>query len=198
MRKYHTSFGSLDSAVIKSDELFDTVKNSFPINDKELKNVDKAENTLRPPSDKFSRTQLLLSGWQMVEENFPLPIKGLMERKYPGYVLTKDEYKHVTPFSPMIAIDCEMCKTTTGDLILYYCVKINLATIKKGFSSRGTIPFFSFFHSVCLRLFWNISCSLCYIMVGLHLSNLSYRLPLIPSFDLLLTTYFYYVSTECS
>lgn len=117
MRKFHTHFGSLDSAVIQSNELFDTVKNLFPINDKDSENVNKVENKELPPSDKFSRTQLLLSGWQMVEENFPLPIKGLMERKYSGYVLTKDKYEHVTPFSPMFALDCEMCRTTSGNII---------------------------------------------------------------------------------
>lgn len=62
------------------------------------------------------RTKLLLSGWQMVEENFPLPIKGLAERKYADYVLTKDSYKSVTAQSPLIALDCEMCKTDTGQL----------------------------------------------------------------------------------
>lgn len=63
-----------------------------------------------PPTDKFPRTQLLLSGWQQVDENYPLPIKGL-EEKYKQYVCTKDKYDFVTPFSPMFAVDCEMCLT---------------------------------------------------------------------------------------
>ena len=29
-----------------------------------------------PPGDQFSRTQLLLSPWQLVEEQYPLPLKG--------------------------------------------------------------------------------------------------------------------------
>lgn len=99
---------------MKSNELFDTVKNLFPIEEKESVNMTTHSVKDLPPSDLFSRTQLLLSGWQMVEENYPLPIQGLMERKYLGYVLSKQKYTHVTPFSPMFAIDCEMCKTTTG------------------------------------------------------------------------------------
>ncbi|XP_072384760.1 RNA exonuclease 5 isoform X1 [Diabrotica undecimpunctata] len=119
MKKFTNSFGSLEKAVIKSDEVFDTVKNFFPIMDSEPSGVvDTSAKRKLPKTDKFSRTELLLSGWQMVEENFPLPIKGLMERKYQGYVLTKEKYKDVTPFSPMFAVDCEMCRTSTGDLEL--------------------------------------------------------------------------------
>lgn len=116
MKKFQNNFGSLEKAVLNSNEVFDTVKNFFPIEEPEI--VEKLPtNKSLPANDKFSRTELLLSGWQMVEENFPLPIKGLMERKYTGYVLTKDKYKHVTPFSPMYAIDCEMCRTSTGENI---------------------------------------------------------------------------------
>ena len=32
--------------------------------------------TQLPPADKFSRTKLLLSPWQLVEEQYPLPLKG--------------------------------------------------------------------------------------------------------------------------
>lgn len=121
MRKFQTNFGSLDKAVIQSNELFDTMRNLFPIEQQDDVNINNNNNKKLPTTDKYSRTQLLLSGWQMVEENFPLPIQGLMERKYSGYVLTKDKYKNVTPFSPMIAIDCEMCKTTTGN-----CIKLSI------------------------------------------------------------------------
>lgn len=41
-----------------------------------------------------------------------------MENKYDGYVLTKNKYMDVSPFSPMFGVDCEMCKTSTGDLEL--------------------------------------------------------------------------------
>ncbi|CAG9861278.1 unnamed protein product [Phyllotreta striolata] len=117
MKKFQNNFGTLEKAVLNSSEVFDTVRNFFPIEESEVPETAPIGRNL-PVSDRFSRTELLLSGWQMVEENFPLPIKGLMERKYLGYVLTKDKYKHVTPSSPMYALDCEMCRTSTGDLEL--------------------------------------------------------------------------------
>ncbi|XP_068915506.1 RNA exonuclease 5 isoform X2 [Tenebrio molitor] len=115
VRKFCDEFGTLQTAVLKSSEVFDTVRNLFPI----ATNEDgQTKRPNLPPTDRFPRTQLLLSGWQMVEENLPLPIKGLTENKYAGYVLTKDVYEDVTPFSKMFGIDCEMCKTTIGDLEL--------------------------------------------------------------------------------
>ncbi|KAJ8981071.1 hypothetical protein NQ317_007208 [Molorchus minor] len=118
MKRFQSTYGSLDSAVTKSHEVFNTLKNFFPIEDPEMDPLPISTPTNLHANDKFARTQLMLSGWQMVEENFPLPIKGLMERKYVGYVLTKDKYKDATPRSPMFAIDCEMCKTSTGELEL--------------------------------------------------------------------------------
>lgn len=113
MKKFHDEFGTIESAVFECNEIYDTVKNFFPIDDLN-EDTPEPDNPNIPSSDRFSRTQLLLSGWQMVEENFPLPIQGLMERKYSGYMLTKERYKDVTSFSPMFAIDCEMCKTSKG------------------------------------------------------------------------------------
>lgn len=112
MRTFSHKYGSLDSAIEKSGEIFDTLKHSFPI---ETETAKSSTNSSVPTTDAFPRTQLLLSGWQMIEENFPLPIKGLLDRKYVGYKLTKDHYKPVTALSPMYALDCEMCRTTTGD-----------------------------------------------------------------------------------
>lgn len=119
MRKLINEYGSLEEAAKKSNEIFDTINNFFPVeydlaNDAELHGL----NSKLPPSDNYPRTKLLLSGWQMVEENFPLPIKGLIERKYSDYKLTKDKYKPVAAQSPLIALDCEMCKTAIGDLEL--------------------------------------------------------------------------------
>lgn len=34
-----------------------------------------------PPTDKFCRTKLLLSLWQMVEENYPVPLKGTLAER---------------------------------------------------------------------------------------------------------------------
>lgn len=115
MRKFIKQYGDLDTAVVKSTDLFDRIRNLFPMTKTKTEKIDYAN---LPKGDSFPRTQLLLSGWQMVEENFPLPIKGLMDTKYAGYVLTKDHYEEVTPFSPFFGLDCEMCRTTCGDLEL--------------------------------------------------------------------------------
>lgn len=117
MKKFINCYGTLEKAVVQSKEIFDRIRNLFPLErETDAEKIPTQSGT--PADDNFPRTQLLLSGWQLVEENFPLPIRGLMETKYAGYVLTKDVYKEVTPFSPMLGIDCEMCRTTCGDLEL--------------------------------------------------------------------------------
>lgn len=35
-----------------------------------------------PASDKFPRTQLLLSAWQMIEEGYPIPLNASLREKY--------------------------------------------------------------------------------------------------------------------
>jgi hypothetical protein len=40
-----------------------------------------SHNVSRPVSDKFSRTQLLLSASQLIEEKFPLPPKGKLRAR---------------------------------------------------------------------------------------------------------------------
>ena len=53
----------------KNTEVFQLYKPAFPV---QSAAVD--DNTIVP--DKFPRTFLLLSLWQMVVENYPVPIKG--------------------------------------------------------------------------------------------------------------------------
>jgi hypothetical protein len=36
--------------------------------------------------------------------------------RYADFVLTKDLYQEVTHDSPMFGLDCEMCRTTSGEL----------------------------------------------------------------------------------
>lgn len=67
-----------------------------------------------PPSDKFPRTALLLSAWQMIEEGYPLLLNDEMKHKYQDFVFTKAKYKEVNNFSPMYGLDCEMCITVGG------------------------------------------------------------------------------------
>ncbi|EFN63892.1 Putative RNA exonuclease NEF-sp [Camponotus floridanus] len=54
----------------------------------------------------------------MVEENYPVPLKGILAEKYASYLLTKDVYEEATATSPMFGLDCEMCLTTSGNLEL--------------------------------------------------------------------------------
>uniref|UniRef100_T1IED8 Exonuclease domain-containing protein n=1 Tax=Rhodnius prolixus TaxID=13249 RepID=T1IED8_RHOPR len=63
----------------------------------------------------FSRTDLILSPWQMLVEGYPLSIEGELKAKYADYVYTKDIYKEVSSNSPMWALDCEMCVTQMGN-----------------------------------------------------------------------------------
>ncbi|XP_015183001.1 PREDICTED: RNA exonuclease 1 isoform X2 [Polistes dominula] len=106
-------FGSLDTAFQNGTDMIRLMKAVFPVNIPMFKN-----NNDLPSTDKFSRVKLLLSIRQMVEENYPVPIKGDLARKYRDYIFTKDSYLEVTAKSPMLGLDCEMCKTDTGNLEL--------------------------------------------------------------------------------
>ncbi|XP_025160551.1 RNA exonuclease 5 isoform X2 [Harpegnathos saltator] len=111
-------YGSLETALQTTGNVIRLLKTIFPvcpINDNKME-MEACKNL--PQSDKFCRTKLLLSLWQMVEENYPVPLKGILAEKYNSYVLTKDHYKEAIATSPMFALDCEMCRTTIGDLEL--------------------------------------------------------------------------------
>lgn len=41
-----------------------------------------------------------------------------MRFRYGEYIFTKDNYFEATAKSPMFALDCEMCRTITGNLEL--------------------------------------------------------------------------------
>lgn len=74
---------------------------------KDAKEDTKAEEGKKEPGAK--KTDLLLSLEQMRMENFPLPD----EEKF---IPTLDHYDPVTNDSPMFSLDCEMCRTTSGEL----------------------------------------------------------------------------------
>lgn len=110
-----TEYGSLESA-LQSSKVFNLLKAVFPVEDRVKIELEK--KMILPQGDKFPRTHLLLSAWQMVEENYPLPLKGSLKSRFAHYSLTKDLYEEVTPNSPMFGLDCEMCRTITGELEL--------------------------------------------------------------------------------
>ncbi|XP_026473100.1 RNA exonuclease 5-like [Ctenocephalides felis] len=103
-------FGTLETAMKNSKDLMVMMRAVFPIS-KEVKNTHQDD---LPPTDTFSRTKLLLSAWQMVEEGYPLPLKGELAKRYSDFIMTKDSYTQVTAKSPMFGLDCEMCKTRFG------------------------------------------------------------------------------------
>ncbi|XP_031618341.1 RNA exonuclease 5 isoform X2 [Contarinia nasturtii] len=70
--------------------------------------------TVKTDGEVFSRTQLLLSALQMIDEGYPLPLRGELANRYKDFVMTKDKYKAVTAQSPMFGVDCEMCRTSAG------------------------------------------------------------------------------------
>ncbi|XP_043675119.1 uncharacterized exonuclease C637.09 isoform X1 [Vespula pensylvanica] len=108
-------FGSLDIALQNATDIIQLLKTVFPMH---MATINSNRNSNLPPTDKFSRTQLLLSLQQMVEENYPVPLKGELAKKYGEYIFTKDNYFEATAKSPMFALDCEMCRTITGNLEL--------------------------------------------------------------------------------
>lgn len=101
-------FGSMNLALEARKDLMIMMRAVFPIGDGITNEASISAE------DKFPRTQLVLSAWQLIEENYPVPLKGKLSDAYADYVLTKDEYAPVTATSPMYGIDCEMCLTNAG------------------------------------------------------------------------------------
>jgi len=108
-------FGSLESALEKN-EAFKAFRSIYPVKPKEEKEGEMAEK-----SDSI-KLRLLLSATQMVEENYPIPLKGELEDKFKDYVLTQDEYEEVHLGSPLYSVDCEMCLTSEGMELTKVCV----------------------------------------------------------------------------
>ncbi|XP_034189156.1 RNA exonuclease 5 isoform X2 [Osmia lignaria lignaria] len=109
-------YGSLQSALNSTRDVIKLLKTVFPMYQTEPTDIKRILEL--PYTDKFPRTQLLLSLCQMVEENYPIPLSGELAKKYGNYIMTKDVYLEATARSPMIGLDCEMCKTTMGELEL--------------------------------------------------------------------------------
>lgn len=104
MQKY----GSMNLALEARKDLMVMMRAVFPVG------YDKQASFDFNSEDKFPRTQLMLSAWQLIEESYPVPLKGKLKSAYSDYVMTKDEYLPVTDKSPMFGLDCEMCITNAG------------------------------------------------------------------------------------
>ncbi|XP_073838711.1 RNA exonuclease 5-like [Musca autumnalis] len=105
-----TEYGSLEAAITLNKDPTLTIKSMIP---KEKSGDDWKANDAHP-EDKFPRTKLLLSALQMVEEGYPIPLKGELSKQYSSYLLTSKKYAPVTDSSPLYGVDCEMCHTSSG------------------------------------------------------------------------------------
>ena len=112
-------YGSLEAALQSTGDVIKLLRAVFPMHRSGSTSNGSVETpAVLPDTDKFPRIQLLLSLCQMVEENYPVPLKGELAKKYGDYVMTKDMYIEATATSPMFGLDCEMCRTTSGELEL--------------------------------------------------------------------------------
>jgi len=114
-KKLIDQFGSLESALEK-DEAFKAFRSIFPVIQSQLPQQKKSS------SKDSLKLQLLLSATQMVTENYPLPLQGVLADRYKDYKLTKPEYNEVGPSSPLYSVDCEMCLTDHGNELTRVCV----------------------------------------------------------------------------
>ncbi|XP_063701790.1 RNA exonuclease 5 [Culicoides brevitarsis] len=107
--------GTLEAAMGANIDHKLVYKTVFPVHEApdELKTADE-EDTELPEGDKFSRVQLLLSPLQMIDEDYPIPLKGELATRCKNYIMTQDSYLPVTAKSPMFGLDCEMCKVVSG------------------------------------------------------------------------------------
>lgn len=123
-------FGSLEVAVEMNKDPSLIINRIFNIEASQSTDThveEKVDKSSLPPADgsvsikdlvnkkaKVGRTKLLLSALQMVEDDYPLPLRGELSKKYKNFVFSKENYKPVTDESPMFGVDCEMCRTCLG------------------------------------------------------------------------------------
>nr|XP_012146348.1 PREDICTED: putative RNA exonuclease NEF-sp isoform X3 [Megachile rotundata] len=110
-------YGSLEGALHSTGDVIKLLRTVFPMS--KTTDIESSMSMFELPiTDKFPRTQLLLSLCQMVEEHYPIPLRGELAKKYESYIMTKDIYVEATAKSPMFGLDCEMCRTVSGELEL--------------------------------------------------------------------------------
>lgn len=105
-----TKYGSLEAAMESTRNQMLLVKSVFPVEKPAIVVSDESQSS----EEVVPRTQLLLSALQLVDEGYPIPLRGDLANRYKDYVFTKDTYSPVTKSSPMFGLDCEMCLTSAG------------------------------------------------------------------------------------
>jgi len=83
-------YGSLETALQTNGNVIKLLRSVFPhsINSNVKFSTKNNSDGNLPPTDKFCRTKLLLSLWQMVEENYPVPLKGTLAKRQ-DFVVTQ-------------------------------------------------------------------------------------------------------------
>lgn len=71
----------MEAAFQTTGNVIKLLKTVFPVRSVNSSNVEIKTCENLPQTDKFCRTKLLLSLWQMVEENYPVPLKGILAKK---------------------------------------------------------------------------------------------------------------------
>ena len=132
--KLKAKYGSIELALNHNDgkqgwkmgDYFKVLRSVFPM--AELEEVKRQQQKIRESkSSKLEdngskkdiiiplKLQLLLNVSQMIHENYPIPMKGVMSEKYCDYVMTNnDGYFPLSKESPIFSVDCEMCLTSIG------------------------------------------------------------------------------------
>lgn len=75
-------YGSLEAALQSNSDVIKLLLTVFPMHGDPSTNAEKFKTEYGlPKTDKFPRTLLLLSLCQMIEENYPVPLKGELAKK---------------------------------------------------------------------------------------------------------------------
>lgn len=79
---HFSGYGSVETALQTNGNVIKLLRSVFPMHSasNDVKNA-LEHNINLPSTDKFCRTKLLLSLSQMVEENYPVPLKGTLAEK---------------------------------------------------------------------------------------------------------------------
>lgn len=114
-------YGSLENSLEKG-EAFKALRSVFPITVPDRPLQDNQKKPLQDQKLDSLKLQLLLSASQMVTENYPLPLVGVMQERFKDFRLTGSQYTEVSPASPLYSVDCEMVMTDEGSELARICV----------------------------------------------------------------------------
>ena len=106
-------YRSLEAACTKGDA-FKVLRSVYNIKPK----PEEPKSEAKVDEDLPLKIKLMLSINQMLEENYPIPLSGLMQERYSHYVYSAETYEEVSDKSPLYSVDCEFCMTSKNILEL--------------------------------------------------------------------------------